>query len=95
MIDVLLNFDFMRYFLISGILIGFIVFLIGVFIVVRWLLFIVDVLSYVILGGIFFGMFLFIIMLILVFINLMWFGILFVIVGVFLIEKLRMLYIVY
>lgn len=76
-------------------MIGFIVFLIGVFIVVRWLLFIVDVLSYVILGGIFFGMFLFIIMLILVFINLMWFGILFVIVGVFLIEKLRMLYIVY
>ena len=42
MIDALLNFDFMRYSLISGILIGFIAPLIGAFIVVRRLSLIAD-----------------------------------------------------
>lgn len=57
MIDALLNFDFMRYSLISGILIGFIAPLIGAFIVVRRLSLIADALSHVTLGGISFGMF--------------------------------------
>ena len=50
MIDELLNFDFMRYSLISGILIGFIAPLIGAFIVVRRLSLIADALSHVTLG---------------------------------------------
>ena len=58
MIDALLNFDFIRYSLISGLLIGFIAPLIGAFIVVRRLSLIADALSHVTLGGISFGMFL-------------------------------------
>ena len=57
MIEALLNFDFMRYSLLSGILIGFIAPLIGAFIVVRRLSLIADALSHVTLGGISFGMF--------------------------------------
>ncbi len=57
MIDALLNFDFIRYSLISGLLIGFIAPLIGAFIVVRRLSLIADALSHVTLGGISFGMF--------------------------------------
>ncbi|WXL35180.1 metal ABC transporter permease [Staphylococcus aureus] len=95
MIDALLNFDFMRYSLISGILIGFIAPLIGAFIVVRRLSLIADALSHVTLGGISFGMFLLTIMPTLVFINPMWFGILFAIVGALLIEKLRTSYTAY
>ena len=50
MIEALLNFDFMRYSLLSGILIGFIAPLIGAFIVVRRLSLIADALSHVTLG---------------------------------------------
>ena len=92
LIDALLNFDFMRYSLISGILIGFIAPLIGAFIVVRRLSLIADALSHVTLGGISFGMFLLTIMPTLVFINPMRFGILLAIVGALLIEKLRTSY---
>lgn len=53
----IIEFDFMRYSLISGILIGFIAPLIGAFIVVRRLSLIADALSHVTLGGISFGMF--------------------------------------
>ena len=91
LIDALLNFDFMRYSLISGILIGFIAPLIGAFIVVRRLSLIADALSHVTLGGISFGMFLLTIMPTLVFIN----PILFAIVGALLIEKLRTSYTAY
>ena len=80
LIDALLNFDFMRYSLISGILIGFIAPLIGAFIVVRRLSLIADALSHVTLGGISFGMFLLTIM---------------PIVGALLIEKLRTSYTAY
>lgn len=89
MIDALLNFDFMRYSLISGILIGFIAPLIGAFIVVRRLSLIADALSHVTLGGISFGMFLLTILPTLSFVNPMWFGILFAVIGALLIEKLR------
>lgn len=50
MIEALLNFDFMRYSLLSGILIGFIAPLIGAFIVVRRLSLIAYALSHVTLG---------------------------------------------
>ena len=77
MIDALLNFDFIRYSLISGLLIGFIAPLIGAFIVVRRLSLIADALSHVTLGGISFGMFLLTIIPVFSVINPMWFGILF------------------
>ena len=89
MIDALLNFDFMRNSLISGILIGFIAPLIGAFIVVRRLSLIADALSHVTLGGISFGMFILTVIPALSLINPMWFGILFAVIGALLIEKLR------
>ncbi|MDH9696950.1 metal ABC transporter permease [Staphylococcus epidermidis] len=89
MIDALLNFDFIRYSLISGLLIGFITPLIGAFIVVRRLSLIADALSHVTLGGISFGMFLLTIIPVFSVINPMWFGILFAVIGALLIEKLR------
>lgn len=89
MIDALLNFDFIRYSLISGLLIGFIAPLIGAFIVVRRLSLIADALSHVTLGGISFGMFLLTIIPVFSVINTMWFGILFAVIGALLIEKLR------
>ena len=81
MIDALLNFDFIRYSLISGLLIGFIAPLIGAFIVVRRLSLIADALSHVTLGGISFGMFLLTIIPVFSVINPMWFGILFAVIG--------------
>lgn len=92
MIDALLNFDFIRYSLISGLLIGFIAPLIGAFIVVRRLSLIADALSHVTLGGISFGMFLLTIIPVFSVINPMWFGILFAVIGALLIEKLRTLF---
>ncbi|MCG2029224.1 metal ABC transporter permease [Staphylococcus epidermidis] len=89
MIDALLNFDFIRYSLISGLFIGFIAPLIGAFIVVRRLSLIADALSHVTLGGISFGMFLLTIIPVFSVINPMWFGILFAVIGALLIEKLR------
>lgn len=89
MIDALLNFDFIRYSLISGLLIGFIAPLLGAFIVVRRLSLIADALSHVTLGGISFGMFLLTIIPVFSVINPMWFGILFAVIGALLIEKLR------
>ena len=92
MIDALLNFDFVRYSLISGLLIGFVAPLIGAFIVVRRLSLIADALSHVTLGGISFGMFLITVVPAVAFINSMWFGILYAVVGALLIEKLRTSY---
>ncbi|MCU5746374.1 metal ABC transporter permease [Staphylococcus sp. SQ8-PEA] len=92
MIDAILNFDFVRYSLISGILIGLVAPLIGAFIVVRRLSLIADALSHVTLGGISFGMYLISIMPAVALINPMWFGILYAIVGALLIEKLRSSY---
>ncbi|MBA8777897.1 metal ABC transporter permease [Staphylococcus schleiferi subsp. coagulans] len=92
MIDALLNFEFIRYSFISGILIGVIAPLIGTFIVVRRLSLIADALSHVTLGGISFGMYLLTVSSVLSFINPIWTGIIFAIVGALLIEKLRTSY---
>ncbi|MBM2658509.1 metal ABC transporter permease [Staphylococcus pseudoxylosus] len=92
MIEALLNFDFMRYSLASGLLIGLIAPLIGAFIVVRRLSLIADALSHVTLGGISFGMFIVTVIPTLAFINPMWFGILYAVIGALLIEKLRTSY---
>lgn len=89
-LDALVEFDFIRYSFISGMLIGILAPLIGTFIVVRRLSLIADALSHVTLGGIAFGMLLS--KLIAVTINPIWTGILFSVGGSLLIEKLRSLY---
>lgn len=75
LIDALLEFDFIRYSFIAGILIGLLAPLIGTFIVVRRLSLIADALSHVTLGGIAFGMLL--TKLLAFTINPVWTGILF------------------
>lgn len=92
MIDAILNFDFIRYSFISGILIGLIAPLIGTFIVVRRLSLIADALSHVTLSGISFGMFMISASATFSFVNPIWTGIIFSIVGALLIEKLRTSY---
>ncbi|ULG71111.1 metal ABC transporter permease [Macrococcus brunensis] len=91
MIDALLNFDFMRYSFLCGMLIGILAPLIGTFIVVRRLSLIADALSHVTLGGISFGM-LAAKWLAPVAISPIWFGILFSVTGALLIERLRSVY---
>lgn len=90
LIDALIEFDFIRYSFISGILIGLLAPLIGTFIVVRRLSLIADALSHVTLGGIAFGMLL--TKLLAFTINPVWIGILFSIAGSLMIEKLRSVY---
>ncbi|MBQ5151876.1 metal ABC transporter permease [Macrococcoides caseolyticum] len=90
MIDALIEFDFIRYSFISGILIGLLAPLIGTFIVVRRLSLIADALSHVTLGGIAFGMLL--TKLLAFAINPVWTGILFSIAGSLMIERLRSVY---
>ncbi len=90
LIDALIEFDFIRYSFISGILIGLLAPLIGTFIVVRRLSLIADALSHVTLGGIAFGMLL--TKLLAFTINPVWTGILFSIVGSLMIERLRSVY---
>lgn len=90
LIDALLEFDFIRYSFIAGILIGLLAPLIGTFIVVRRLSLIADALSHVTLGGIAFGMLL--TKLLAFTINPVWTGILFSITGSLMIERLRSVY---
>ncbi|ARQ07132.1 High-affinity zinc uptake system membrane protein ZnuB [Macrococcoides canis] len=90
LIDALLEFDFIRYSFIAGILIGLLAPLIGTFIVVRRLSLIADALSHVTLGGIAFGMLL--TKLLAFTINPVWTGILFSIAGSLMIERLRSVY---
>ncbi|QIN26616.1 iron chelate uptake ABC transporter family permease subunit [Staphylococcus chromogenes] len=92
MIDAIFNFEFIRYSFISGLLIGLIAPLIGTFIVVRRLSLIADALSHVTLSGISFGMFIVSASSAFAFVNPIWTGILFAIVGALLIEKLRTSY---
>lgn len=88
--EAIIEFDFIRYSFIAGILIGILAPLIGTFIVVRRLSLIADALSHVTLGGIAFGMLL---TKVLAFtINPVWTGILFSVTGSLLIEKLRGIY---
>lgn len=86
-----LQFDFLRYTFLTGLLIGLIAPLLGTFIVVRRLSLIADALSHVTLAGIAFGLFLekrFAISLISPFYG----GMLFSVIGSILIEKLRSVY---
>ncbi len=90
MIEAILNYDFMRYSFISGIIVGLIAPLLGTFIVVRRLSLIADALSHVALGGIAFGVYLTSIFNIVI--NPVISGVVFSVIGALGIEKLRGLY---
>lgn len=86
----ILQYDFLRYTFITGILIGIIAPLLGTFIVVRRLSLIADALSHVTLGGIAFGLMLE--KLFAIAFNPLFSGLAFSVVGSVLIEKLRGVY---
>lgn len=90
MIEAILNYDFMRYSFISGLIVGLIAPLLGTFIVVRRLSLIADALSHVALGGIAFGVYLSSALNIVI--NPILSGIIFSVVGSLGIERLRTVY---
>lgn len=90
MIEAILNYDFMRYSFISGLIVGLIAPLLGTFIVVRRLSLIADALSHVALGGIAFGVYLTSIFNIVI--NPVISGVVFSVIGALGIEKLRGVY---
>src|SRR5699024_9242132 len=90
MIEAILNYDFMKYSFISGLIVGLIAPLLGTFIVVRRLSLIADALSHVALGGIAFGVYLTSVFNFII--NPVISGIVFSVIGALRIEKLRGLY---
>ena len=92
MIDAILTYDFLRQAFISGILIGFIAPLLGLFIVVRRLSLIADALSHVTLAGIAGSLFLSQSVPALAALNPLYLGMVSAVAGSTLIEKLRTLY---
>ncbi|SDK80466.1 metal ABC transporter permease [Lacicoccus qingdaonensis] len=90
MIQALLEYEFIRYSFISGVIAGLIAPLVGTFIVIRRLSLIADALSHVTLGGIAFGVYLSSIFT--VTINPLITGIIFSIMGALGIERLRSVY---
>ncbi|CAM2759729.1 MULTISPECIES: metal ABC transporter permease [Salinicoccus] len=90
MIEALLEYEFIRYSFVSGLIAGLIAPLIGTFIVIRRLSLIADALSHVTLGGITFGVYLS--SLIGMTINPLITGIIFSVMGALGIERLRTVY---
>lgn len=90
MIEAFFTFEFIRYSVLSGLLVGIIAPLIGGFIVIRRLSLIADALSHVTLGGIAFGVWLS--TLITATINPLITGIVFSVIGALGIERLRTVY---
>ncbi|KKK35503.1 metal ABC transporter permease [Salinicoccus sediminis] len=90
MIHALVEYDFMRFSFLSGLIVGLIAPLIGTFIVIRRLSLIADALSHVTLGGITFGVY--ISSLIGTTINPLITGIMFSVAGALGIERLRTVY---
>ncbi|HEY4602141.1 MAG TPA: metal ABC transporter permease [Cerasibacillus sp.] len=87
----LLQFDFLRHTFLTGLLVGIIAPLLGAFLVVRRLSLLADALSHVTLAGISFGLLLEKMML-LPFLNPLYSGMAFSVIGAILIEKLRHIY---
>src|SRR5699024_527260 len=94
MLTDILQFDFLRHTFLTGILIGIIAPLLGAFLVVRRLSLLADALSHVTLAGIAFGLFMEKQMLV-VFLNLLFSGMVFSVIVAILIEKLRSVYSAY
>lgn len=92
MIEALLNYEFLQNAFISGLIIGFIAPLLGVFIVVRRMSLIADALSHVTLAGITGGLFLSQNIAVFFFIHPIYFGIAASVLGSILIERLRAIY---
>ncbi|QZT35084.1 metal ABC transporter permease [Caldalkalibacillus thermarum TA2.A1] len=92
MIDVLIHFEFMRHALISGIIIGFLAPLLGVFLVVRRLSMIADALSHVSLTGIAFNLLLAKYFSFFAALNPVYMGMGFAVAGALIIERLRKSY---
>ncbi|WP_017548841.1 metal ABC transporter permease [Salinicoccus carnicancri] len=90
MIHALLEYDFMRFSFLSGLIVGLIAPLIGTFIVIRRLSLIADALSHVTLGGITFGVYISSVMG--TTINPLITGIMFSVAGALGIERLRTVY---
>ncbi len=91
MLTDIIEFDFLRYTFLTGLLIGIVAPLLGAFLVVRRLSLLADALSHVTLGGIAFGLFLdkqFIALTL----NPIYTGMGFSVIGAVLIEKLRSIY---
>jgi|SRR5690625_536950 len=94
MLTDILQFDFLRHTFLTGILIGIIAPLLGAFLVVRRLSLLADALSHVTLAGIAFGLFMEK-QLLIGFLNPLYSGMGFSVIGAILIEKLRSVYSAY
>lgn len=94
MLTDILQFDFLRHTFLTGILIGIIAPLLGAFLVVRRLSLLADALSHVTLAGIAFGLFMEK-QLLVGFLNPLYSGMGFSVIGAILIEKLRSVYSAY
>lgn len=92
MIEDLLRFEFLQNALLSGLLIGLICPIVGVFLVVRRLSLIADTLSHVALSGVAAGMLLIKYVASLAAVNPIYFGMVFAVIGAFFVEKLRHVY---
>jgi zinc transport system permease protein len=92
MLEAILNYSFMQYALLSGIIIGFIAPLIGIFLVVRRLSLIADALSHITLSGVAAGLFLGQYFAFFKMISPVYMGMIFSVMGAFLIDKLRQAY---
>lgn len=92
MIDVFFQFDFLRYTLFTGLMIGFLAPVIGVFIVVRRLSLIADALSHITLTGIAFSLLLGRNFTFFAGLNPVYMGMMFSVSGALLIERLRHAY---
>lgn len=92
MLEALLNYKFLQYALFSGLIIGLVAPLMGVFLVVRRLSLIADALSHITLAGVAAGLLLVEYIAFLADIDLSYFGMLFAVFGAFLVEALRKAY---
>jgi zinc transport system permease protein len=92
MLEALIHFEFMRNALVSGLVIGFLAPLLGVFLVVRRLSMIADALSHITLSGIAFSLLLGKYIVTLSTLNPIYLGMTFSVVGALSIEKLRKTY---